>query len=235
MTSFSVILPFFNEQKRLPDTLKEIIKFLKKHPSSEAIFVSDGCTDHSTQIVLRAMKKMNRIRLIHYSPNKGKWKAITTGIKRARKQIIITSDSDWSIDLARVDIINFEENTLYLLDRYSVLVNFRKFLLHRFIAGRIYTIYVRLLLNIPVNDFQTPVKCFPNSPKIQEIANEMTTFGFAGDVELITLAKRKDMNIEEHGTLYQPKSADSKVRVLKHGWQMAKDIFKIYKKYGRCP
>ena len=69
----SVVIPAYNEEKRLPGTLKEIDKYLKKQNyESEIIVVSDGSTDKTVEVVQSLTQEIKNLRVIDFKENKGK-------------------------------------------------------------------------------------------------------------------------------------------------------------------
>ena len=87
INSISVVLTFFNEEKRIKKSLKEIDSFIKKNKkiNIEIIFVNDGSYDKSSKILKEfiKLKKKTRIKLIEYKKNLGKGRALKTGIFKA--------------------------------------------------------------------------------------------------------------------------------------------------------
>ena len=91
--SLSIILPLYNEEKRLRKSLKKIANFLKtkKIQYIEIIFVDDGSIDKSSQIILQFIKNFNKkkfikLQLVKYRKNQGKGHG-THQIARIKKPI----------------------------------------------------------------------------------------------------------------------------------------------------
>ncbi len=81
----SVIIPAYNEEKRLPKTLAEIDGYLRKQSfESEIIVVSDGSTDRTTEMVKDLMGKIKNLRLIEFKKRQGKGFGVKTGILEAK-------------------------------------------------------------------------------------------------------------------------------------------------------
>ena len=99
MVDLSVALPVFNEKENLPELyskLKGVLKKLKK--SYEIIFVDDGSTDGSYNVMKEIQKKDNRVKIIKFGRNFGKSTALSAAFKKAGGDLIITMDADLQDD-----------------------------------------------------------------------------------------------------------------------------------------
>ncbi|PYJ14898.1 MAG: glycosyl transferase, partial [Verrucomicrobia bacterium] len=98
---FSIVIPCFNEQGRIGETLRVAIDYLAANaPTSELIVVNDGSTDATAAV---AREKLNgatiQTRLIENFPNRGKGAAVRSGLLAAREPIGLFSDADLSTPL----------------------------------------------------------------------------------------------------------------------------------------
>ena len=105
--SLSIVFPLFNEEKRLSKLLREIKKFSFKNKFNiEFIFINDGSTDNSLQI-LKNFKKINKekinFNIVSYKKNKGKGYALKKGVLKATKKWILTIDIDLSVTLSQIE------------------------------------------------------------------------------------------------------------------------------------
>ena len=89
--SYSVIVPFFNEEKTLETA---VLNLLKEAFASEIILVNDGSYDESLKIATRLSKEQTSIKLIDSKENKGKGHALKLGIKESTKKYIGIFDAD---------------------------------------------------------------------------------------------------------------------------------------------
>ena len=97
--SISIIFPFYNEQNRIKKTLIDIKRFnlSNKHIKKEFIFVNDGSSDKTIDILNNFRKNYNNIKIINYKINRGKGYALKRGVKLAKYDWILTTDSDLSV------------------------------------------------------------------------------------------------------------------------------------------
>ena len=95
----SVIVPMFNEAENVSNTLDRIVKALDSVPKNwEIIVVDDGSTDQTKKVVEDYSHFNRSVRLISYSQNQGRGKALRVGFAQARGDIICTTDADLSYD-----------------------------------------------------------------------------------------------------------------------------------------
>jgi glycosyltransferase involved in cell wall biosynthesis len=92
----SIIVPAYNEEKRLPATLDRLAQYINQAGEScELIVVDDGSRDNTRQIVRDAMKHQPNLRLVE-NPHSGKAYTVRTGLMQARGQYALHADADLS-------------------------------------------------------------------------------------------------------------------------------------------
>ena len=91
----SVIVPLFNEAESLKPLYQWIEKVMKAHKFSyEVIFINDGSTDNSWQMILDLQKQSPNVHGIRFRRNYGKSPALYCGFARAKGDVVITMDAD---------------------------------------------------------------------------------------------------------------------------------------------
>ncbi|MEA2005475.1 MAG: glycosyltransferase family 2 protein [Acidobacteriota bacterium] len=143
----SVIMPALNEEELIESAIESI--FTCRYPKErlEVICINDGSKDSTLYNMLKAKQKYgSRLEVINFPKNLGKRKALYTGLKKSKGDIIITVDTDSRIDRnaiknlviplikdkntgavsGRVEVLNDKENflTRMLAIRYSISFNF---------------------------------------------------------------------------------------------------------------
>src|SRR5438132_805892 len=104
MAKFSVVIPAYNEENRLPATLQSVYDFfVQRRESFEIIVVDDGSKDSTAEIVRQFPCSSGRVRLISYSPNCGKGNAVRTGVMAARGDYILIDDADGASPIHELD------------------------------------------------------------------------------------------------------------------------------------
>lgn len=91
----SIIVPLFNEAESLPHLYEWIVKTLKNNYTYEVIFVNDGSTDESWQVIQDLKTKdQERVHGICFRHNYGKSAALYCGFDAAQGEVVITMDAD---------------------------------------------------------------------------------------------------------------------------------------------
>ena len=91
----SVVIPLFNEAESLPELHAWIQRVMQaNHFTYEIIFVNDGSTDNSWQVIESLRQKDEHVRAIKFRRNYGKSPALYCGFKRAQGDVVITMDAD---------------------------------------------------------------------------------------------------------------------------------------------
>lgn len=90
---YSVVIPAFNEEKRLYENINEIVNFVKKY-DYEIIIIDDGSVDETWSIIQKLHTENNNIKGIRFSRNFGKEYALCAGIADIKGDAIIIMDSD---------------------------------------------------------------------------------------------------------------------------------------------
>lgn len=91
----SVIIPLFNEEESLPELFAWIDQVMKENKFTyEVIFVNDGSTDHSWNVIEKLSKEFECVRGIRFRRNYGKSPALHCGFAQAQGDVVITMDAD---------------------------------------------------------------------------------------------------------------------------------------------
>lgn len=93
--NISVIIPLFNEEESLPELYSWIARVCNEHKLSfEVIFVNDGSTDGSWDVIERLAKEHTEVSGIKFRRNYGKSPALYCGFEQAQGDVVITMDAD---------------------------------------------------------------------------------------------------------------------------------------------
>ncbi|MBO5157953.1 MAG: glycosyltransferase family 2 protein [Prevotella sp.] len=91
----SVIIPLYNEDESLPELHDWIVRVMNAHKFTyEIIFVNDGSTDRSWEVITELSRKNEHVRGIKFRRNYGKSPALYCGFKEAQGNVVITMDAD---------------------------------------------------------------------------------------------------------------------------------------------
>ncbi|MGL4518132.1 MAG: glycosyltransferase family 2 protein [Phocaeicola sp.] len=93
--NISVVIPLYNEEESLPELHAWIKRVMEEHHLSyEIIFVNDGSTDHSWQVIEKLSQQHPEVKGIKFRRNYGKSPALYCGFERAQGEVVITMDAD---------------------------------------------------------------------------------------------------------------------------------------------
>ena len=205
MYNLSIIIPLYNEEKRLKKSLISLIKFIKIKPKKkiEIIFISDGSTDSTNKIIslfIKENKKILKSFLIKYAKNVGKGYAIKKGILKSKNDWILICDADMSVDPNQFNIWYrnkkiIDKNKAYFGSRRHEKSNVKSSIVRKTL-GLIFILFIRILLNIRLKDSQCGFKIFHRSYALK-IFKKISSFRFAFDIELTILLTKFKINIIE--------------------------------------
>ncbi len=92
---FSVVIPVFNEEENLELLHTRLTKVMRDLGENyEVIFVDDGSTDGSFQVLKRLRQEDNNVKVIRFTKNFGQHPAVTAGFDFAQGEVVITLDAD---------------------------------------------------------------------------------------------------------------------------------------------
>ncbi|NIM46921.1 MAG: glycosyltransferase [Candidatus Aenigmarchaeota archaeon] len=231
---YSIVIPAFNEEKRIKSTLENYGKEFRKN--TEIIIVNNGSTDNTEKIVRSMRKKFPQIKLLNFPIALGKGGAVKEGFKIAKGSIIGFVDSDDSIKIKGIKkLIEYVRKNKCDCAIASKWKN-KKFKevdepFFRKIASRVWNIIIRILFGLKIYDTQAGGK-FMKSSVLKEIFKKMNCSGYEFDVELLWLIKRAGFSIKEVYISFVHRE-ESKFK-MKNSITMLIDIMKIRFGVEKC-
>lgn len=195
----SIIIPAYNEESRLPETLNQVAEFLLTQDyTSEVIVVENGSTDRTFEIAQEFAGNHSGFRVIHEEKN-GKGRAVRRGILEARGQYRFMCDADLSMpidELPRFLPPNYPDADVIIGSREApgaVRYNEPEF---RHFGGRLINLAIRLLALPGFHDTQCGFKIFRDDVA-EDLFSCQTNMGWSFDIELLYIARRREYNIVE--------------------------------------
>ena len=196
MPSLSIIIPAYNEEKRLPSTLERILEFLAVTDFSpvEVLVVDDGSRDKTAAVVERFAKKHPEIRLVSNPGNRGKGYAVRNGMMTATGEWRLSTDADLSSPIGELEKLMSaakQRDALVAigsraLDRSLVGVHQSAF---REWSGRFFNLVMRIAVRLPFRDTQCGFKLF-HATAATRIFPRQQLDGFSFDVEDLFIARK---------------------------------------------
>lgn len=197
----SVIIPAYNEELHILNTLNETKKVLEKLGDKyEIIVVDDGSTDKTCDVVKNNfIFEKDKVRIVRYEPNQGKGYALKYGFDFASGDYIVFMDAD--LDLHPVQIINFfkkmkEQNADVVIGSKKSRDSKVSYSLKRKILSNCYYFLTKLLFDLPVRDTQTGFKLFKRDALLRCLP-KVGIKKYAFDLELLIILNKKGYKITE--------------------------------------
>jgi len=225
----SIVIPAYNEEKRLPDTLEKVIAFTDRQAyPSEVLVVENGSQDRTYAVAQAFAEHYDQVILLK-EEQRGKGLAVQRGMLTARGEYRFMCDADLSMPVD--EISRFIPPTL---QDYDIAIGSREAPgairynepQYRHLGGRAVNTMIRVLALPGLQDTQCGFKCFTASVA-DELFRLQTLTGWSFDIELLYIARRRGYRIVEVPIpwYFNP---ESKLNVVKDAIKMGTDILTIH-------
>ncbi len=155
----SIVIPLFNEADSLKELTKRIIEqFQSIKKESEIVFIDDGSTDNSYEVLKSLQTEHQEIHIIQFNRNFGKSAALSEGFKMSTGDIVITMDADLQDDPAEIPKLIAQIETGY--DLVSGWKKKRKDPITKTIPSKLFNFFTRQLTGIKIHDFNCGLKAY---------------------------------------------------------------------------
>ena len=225
----SIIIPAYNEEKRLGLTLEKITAFLKKQPfASEVIVADDGSRDRSAALAREKLEGFQH-QVLETPANEGKGSAVRRGMLAACGKYRLFTDADLSTPIEEAPRF-----LKFLEEGYDAVIGSRGLSNSnvevpqnalREAMGRIFNVFARLLAFRGIRDSQCGFKAF-TAKAAEDLFRRQKLNGFSFDVEIVFLAQRRGYKLLETPVTWR-NSEQSRVKLLSDPFAMFLDLLKI--------
>jgi dolichyl-phosphate beta-glucosyltransferase len=229
----SVIIPSYNEQARIGDTLTSVLAYLQSRESSyEIIIVDDGSRDKTCLVVGSKIHGLSRARLIAYQPNRGKGYAVRQGMLASRGEVAIFTDADLSTPVTEIEVA-----VQHLQGDFDVVIGSRALAeskisryqpQYRRVGSRIFNILRDGIVGVDISRFkdtQCGFKAF-RGPVARRLFGLARVDGFMFDVETLYIAIKLGYRIFEM-PVHWTDMPGSKLRLVRDTARMFRDLAAI--------
>lgn len=224
----SLVIPVYNEVKRLPLGLKSTLEYFKKQKYSwEIVLVDDGSTDRTSKLIQQTLRGQP-YQLIRHSQNRGKGAAVRSGMLVAHGKYVVFSDIDMSTPLIELPkllrALKTHDLAIGVRRHPDSVVSVHQPKLREFL-GHIFTKITNLLVTPGIYDATCGFKAYR-----AEVARKLYSLSRIGrwafDAEILFIAKKKHYSIAQIPVVWSNNSA-TKVHVLNDGIRAFIDVVKI--------
>jgi glycosyltransferase involved in cell wall biosynthesis len=235
----SVVVPAYNEERRLPDTLAQILAYLERQPYRfELIVADDGSADRTAALVEALAAPRPNVRLLRLD-HRGKGFAVRAGALAARGEYVLLCDADLA-----TPIEDWEKIYRKFVEGCAVAIGSREGLgarrlgepWYRHLMGRVFNFIVRAVAVGGIQDTQCGFKAL-RQPAAADLFRRMQIYGddaptlqgaavTAYDVELLFLARRRGYSIAEVPVIWRY-GTETKVSPLRDSLRNLRDVLTV--------
>jgi glycosyltransferase involved in cell wall biosynthesis len=224
----SLVIPAYNEENRLPETLKAVTEYIERQAySAEVLVVENGSYDGTLAVAQAYALRSNLVRVLQ-STARGKGLAIQLGMLAATGQYRFMCDADLSMPIEQIERFlppGLPDFDVAIASREAPGAVRHAEPAYRHVVGRIYNWIIHLLALPGLQDTQCGFKCFRGAVA-EEIFRLQTIPGWAFDVEALFIARQKGYHIQEIPIDWYFNS-ESKINVLRDSLRMFVDLLGI--------
>jgi len=238
----SVVVPAYNEERRLPATLKQICDYLGRQPyQAELLVVDDGSIDRTVDVSRQALATVpqNLTWRIIENDHRGKGYTVRTGMLAAKGRHVLFSDADLATPIEDV-----EKLLPYLEGGYDIAIGSREGLgaqrlaepWYRHVMGRVFNLLVRIVAGTQYQDTQCGFKIFKREVA-RDLFGRLQLYGAtakvikggavtAFDVEVLFLAGKRGYRVKEVPVQWRY-GENTKVNPLRDSIRMFRDVIRV--------
>ncbi len=232
--TLSIIVPAYNEERRLGHTLRRICEYLRSQSWDwELRIVDDGSADGTADIAEALAAEERRV-VVMREPHRGKGGAIKAGLTAAASEYRFISDADLSMPIQEI-----RRFLPPVLEEFDVAIGSREGVearrvgepAYRHLVGRLFNLTVQLLALPGIEDSQCGFKMF-TAAAVADIFPLVTVDGWAFDVEVLAVARAQGLRIVEVPIEWHYRS-DSRLNLWRDGAAMLQELLRVRRRLAR--
>ena len=229
----SVIIPSYNEQARIGDTLTAVLAYLQTRETPyEIIVVDDGSRDKTSSVVESKIQGLESARLIAYQPNRGKGYAVRQGMLASRGEVVVFTDADLSTPVTEIDVA-----VQHLHSGFDIVIGSRALAEskisryqppYRRVGSRVFNLLRDAIVGVDISRFkdtQCGFKAFRGTVG-RTLFGLARVDGFMFDVETLYVAIKLGYRIDEM-PVHWTDMPGSKLRLFRDTVRMFRDLAAI--------
>ena len=233
--TYTVIIPCYNEEKYIEDTLIKIQEYFdERHPLYEIIVVDDKSTDDTVEIVNSYIlnKRDGKVRMLFNDVNRGKGYSVKQGLISGNGEYFLITDADLSSPISQFDnLLHYVRTYDFVLGsrKHSLSIVKKKQPLIRRIYSKGFNIIVNTLFNLGVSDTQCGFVLISSNLK-KLIISCSKIYGFSYTIEYLLIVIKNNLKFLEVGIVWndnKPQSVN-----FKQIKEMFFDLLKIKNLYN---
>ncbi len=195
----SLIIPAFNEEKRLPNTLQQVADFIGTQKYlSEVLVIENGSQDATLEIA-QVFARAHQGFTVRHTNARGKGLAVRTGMLAARGEFRMMLDADLSMPIQQIERfipwLNKGTDIVIASREAPGAVRYNE-PSYRHLGGRVINTVIRLFALPGLQDTQCGFKCF-KAAVADDLFSKQTMDGWSFDIEVLYIARRRGYAIVE--------------------------------------
>lgn len=224
------MIPCYNEELRLPRTIELVERYLDgKETPYELILVDDGSVDGTRQVMDAAARQHTGVRIEVLPHNRGKGRALATGVGVAKGDEILVTDADLSTPIEEL-----EKLQAALQSGAGIAIGSRGLRasrvevsqpLYRVLMGKGFNLIVQVVLLPGIWDTQCGFKLF-RGDVAHSVFADLITDGFGYDPEVLYRARKQGVTIAEVPVVWR-NSAPTKVSAVRSSLDMLRHVVRL--------
>ena len=235
----SVVVPAYNEEQRLPNTLANILGYLGRQSyRSELIVADDGSSDGTVALAERMAQEHTALRVLQLD-HRGKGFAVRAGVLAAQGDYVLLCDADLAVPIEEWERLHDR-----LMHGYDLAIGSREGLgarrlgepRYRHLMGRVFNLIVKIVAVSGIQDTQCGFKALRSDVAL-DLFRRVQIYGehaprvrgaavTAYDVELLYLARRRGYQIAEVPVPWQY-GTETKVNPIRDSWRNLRDVLNV--------
>ena len=232
----TVVVPAYNEERRLGATLERIAGWLSARGlDAEIVVVDDGSSDGTARVAAEQLKG-RRGRVIRQPENRGKGAAVRRGVLEAHGRWVLLSDADLSSPIEEYDVladaVRDRDADVAIGSRglRESRVEIRQNLVRQ-TMGKTFNLAIRAMTGLPFRDTQCGFKLMDRE-RVRPLFEKMVVDRFAFDVELLFLCRKFGLAVIEIPVVWR-NAPGSKVSILRDPLNMLADVARVRWRFRR--
>lgn len=226
----SIVIPVYNEEKRIKKTLDSIVRQIKNWQEKiEIVFANDGSKDNTVAVINSVLAGEEvEYKIVGHAVNLGKGAAIKAGMLAAKGDVVVLFDADNATEIN--NFLSLKEDLkgcdIVIGSRYlasSQIIRQQSIL--RRVLSRLGNLLIKIMVGLNFKDTQCGFKVLKREVA-KEITKRLTINRWGFDIELLAIAKKLNYSIKEAPVSWLDQSG-SRLRAGRAAWQTLGDLVKI--------
>jgi glycosyltransferase involved in cell wall biosynthesis len=224
---YSIVIPAYNESRRIPSTLERVIACIREHDwSAELIVVNDGSTDTTADVVRGFAADTPELKLIENPRNRGKGYSVRNGMLHALGEVVMFTDADLSSPIEEAERLfaaiaggaDIAIGSRWLESNRQT----HRQPVYRQFFGRCFNAVTRAVMGLPFADTQCGFKAFTRHAA-QTVFQLETIEGWGFDPEILFIALKRGLRVVEVPVSWGH-DARTRMSYIRDGARMLEDI-----------